>query len=170
MSKKSRQYDLEEHISILDAQHDPVPLIHTYFNPPPEVSIIFPPPTEEDFSALQSGAEDADINVIVNRMLSGAHDEFNDRVAAGHYADLTVMPDYTDAQRSIAEANSAFELIPATIREEFDNSPAKFLAFIDKGDRNEFERLGLVPPQAPQTPEERDIPLAPPFPLAEQKE
>lgn len=112
-----------------------------------ETSVICPPPTEEEFSAIQSFRDEADINLIVKRMESGQFDDFYEKVESGHYFDLTRMPDYTDAMQKIAAANSEFEQIPAHIRKEFENSPAKFVAFIDKGDRSEFERLGLVSPQ-----------------------
>lgn len=135
-----------------------------YADPASEyLSIIFPPPTEEEFSALQSFKDESDINLIVKRMESGQFDEFYERVGSGYYLDLTAVPDYTDARQKVALANSAFEQIPADIRKKFDNDPAKFLAFIDKGDRKEFEELGLVLPELPQPPAESIVsdPAAP---------
>lgn len=111
-----------------------------------ETSIYFRPPSEEEYSALQSFRDECDLNLIVARNDHAVFERFADRVAAGFYADLAAVPDYQDAQNFILEARSAFDDLPAELRKEFDNDPSKFLEFIDRGDRADFERLGLVQP------------------------
>lgn len=120
-----------------------------------ETSIVFPPAKDEPFSALQSDRDSCDLNLIVHSANAAAYFErYQDRAQSGAYLDLVDLPDYTDAMNTIAVAREMFMDLPAHIRKEFDNSPAEFLAFIDRGDRAEMERLGLLPkPQPSDFPE-----------------
>lgn len=109
-------------------------------------SISFPPPEENPFSAIQSEAKDCDLNLIVKSNNTAYFERFQARVASGQYLDLANLPDYVESQNIMVRAQEAFMDLPADIRKEFGNDPAAFLDFIDRGDRSEFERLGLVPP------------------------
>lgn len=140
---------------------DSHPFIRTKYDPSKPFSVatgvVFPEPSEEEFSALQSDKDACDINKIVARMETSQYDEFNDRVASGYYADLTLLPDFATAQNQISAARSAFEVLPAQLRREFDNDPGLFLDFIDRADRKEFERLGLVPPPEPSSSKTNEV-------------
>lgn len=73
----------------------------------------------------------------------------------GQYMDMTDAPDFYAAQSIIAEANSMFETVPATIRSDFDNDAGKFLAFMQNPENRErIEEYGLdsshLPEVAPQ--------------------
>ena len=76
----------------------------------------------------------------------------------GTYGDFTDALGFQEAQNVIAEAASMFETVPAQIREQFDNDPAKFLDFIqDDANREEMEEMGfdtshLTPLEAPVEP------------------
>ena len=62
----------------------------------------------------------------------------------GFYADLRAMPDYAEAQNIIAEGNSLFESLPATLRRDFDNDPAKFVDFMqDPKNKEAIEEYGF---------------------------
>lgn len=71
----------------------------------------------------------------------------------GTYADMADAPDYYTAQTIIADAKSMFETVPSRIRGEFENDPAKFLAFMqDPTKKAEIEAFGLDSSHLP-TPE-----------------
>ena len=83
-------------------------------------------------------------------------------VKEGTYGDYTQAPDFVEAQQIIAEAKSAFDAIPAQIRRQFDNDPAKYLAFMqDPKNKEAIAELGLdasylpdpvePPPSLPKT-------------------
>ena len=62
---------------------------------------------------------------------------------APQYGDATQV-EYADALNVIANANTMFEELPATIRKKFENDPAKFLEFVqDPKNQEEMEKLGL---------------------------
>lgn len=78
------------------------------------------------------------------------------------FADMSNVPDYHQAQIIIAETNEMFEAVPSDIRKDFDNDPAKFLAFIENPDNKEqIEAYGLdsthIPADyvKPPTPEQQ---------------
>lgn len=76
------------------------------------------------------------------------------RKTPGVYADLTNLPDYSTAMNTIIRAQETFQTVPATIRQRFDNDPAKFIAFLDD-DKNydEAVKLGLIIPKESLPPE-----------------
>jgi phage internal scaffolding protein len=62
----------------------------------------------------------------------------------GSYMDVISAPDFVEAQRMLAEANSMFESIPSKIREDFGNDPALFLEFIqDPKNKEKMEEYGF---------------------------
>jgi phage internal scaffolding protein len=71
--------------------------------------------------------------------------------APPQYVDLTTMPaDYQTALGLLAEAETAFMSLPATVRREFDNDPQMFVAFAsDPENLSQMRTWGLAPP-APQ--------------------
>lgn len=74
------------------------------------------------------------------------------------FADMTSAPDFYEAQVIIANANSMFEEIPATIRKEFDNDPGQFLDFISNPENKEqIEAFGL---DSSHIPEDYQKPLS----------
>jgi len=71
------------------------------------------------------------------------------------YGDVTSI-DYQAAQLQVAAAKSMFQELPAKLRARFENEPARFLAFVeDKRNRDEARELGLLKPEAPESPEAR---------------
>lgn len=62
----------------------------------------------------------------------------------GTYGDYGSMPDFKEAQYLIANAKSMFNELPATIREEHANDPARFLDWIQNPkNRDAIEEKGF---------------------------
>jgi len=101
----------------------------------------------------QSFAAECDINNILAR---AQRDGFIEHVARNkaQYLDLADMPTYQEAMNVVAQANQAFDLLPAKVRLRFQNDPAQFLEFVD--DPKNFEEarlLGLLAEPEPGAPE-----------------
>lgn len=111
----------------------------------------------------QSFADETNINIIMakyekTRML----DHLNKH--EGSYGNFIAAPDYHTAMNQIREAGETFMEIPATIRAQFGNDPAQFLAFVQNPDNaEEMIKMGLLrrtsanpsmtePPAAAPTP------------------
>lgn len=96
----------------------------------------------------QDFKDEADINVLVRRftdvdLMPGARDKMQ-----ATYGDFTNIPDFFEANLIVSEANEAFMALPATIREDFDNDPGKFLAWCsDPNNRDQMRELGLLLPK-----------------------
>lgn len=112
--------------------------------------VFFVPPEEEEFSAQQQFRDECDLNLIVQRSDVDYFERHKERAASGQYLDLAGLPDFTEAMNIVTEANAAFMDLPAPVRKEFDNDPAKFLEFVDTASRADMEKFGLVPPLPPQ--------------------
>lgn len=67
------------------------------------------------------------------------------------YEDLPDAVDYQQAMNRVVEAQSAFEALPAELRDRFANEPARLLAFLaDPNNRREAEQLGLITVPLPE--------------------
>lgn len=104
----------------------------------------------------QQFAEEADINVIVDRfMRTGV---MPDSVRVPSYADFEGIFDFQTAQNAIRAASENFFAMPAGVRARFQNSPQVFLEFFaDPANTDEAIKLGLAVPRpgqqsAPATP------------------
>jgi phage internal scaffolding protein len=119
----------------------------------------------------QSFAEEADINTIVRKFLQTGELPTNVRLPT--YGDFTGLTDYHAAMNAVAQANEAFDQLPANIRTRFHNDPGEFVDFCsDDKNREEAIKLGLVPPPpleldttpsvAPETKGGGEVPPPPP--------
>jgi len=92
----------------------------------------------------QQFANEVNINSIIGRYkTTGVLPEREGRPVFGDFSNLT---DFRTAQGIVAEANQAFQALPAVIRRRFNNDPAEFISFVeDEDNRKEAEKLGLVP-------------------------
>lgn len=103
-------------------------------NKPGRVQIEFPLET----MTVQSEAEACDINNILKKYeRTGLIDHVKE---GGRYEDLPPGLDYQEALNLVIEAKTSFEGLPAAVRKEFENDPAKFLAFVE--DPENVERMG----------------------------
>ncbi len=100
----------------------------------------------------QSFKDECDINKILKKFeKTGAIHHY--ATNAGNYGDTT-QPQLHDALNIVANANTMFEELPATLRKKFNNDPGQFLEFVQNPKNlEEMRELGLAKQKA--------IPLAP---------
>lgn len=105
---------------------------------------------------VQSEREACDVNVIVERFeRTGV---LPSMVGSPLYGDFTNLPDYQTALKAVMDAQAMFMGMDAKIRKEFDNDPARFLAFCeDPANGDKLIEWGLrTPPVAPSEGKEED--------------
>lgn len=100
---------------------------------------------DEETRTQQQFAEDADINTIVDRFNITGQMPQNVRVPLTEEFVETI--DYRSAIDKLREADDAFMQFPAKIRAEFENDPAKFVAFVsDPANVEKCREWGLANP------------------------
>lgn len=83
---------------------------------------------EDPSLAIQSQADEADINVIVKRF--GITGQLPQSIRIPEYGDFTGVGNFQAAMEYVAGAQSAFMELPAALRAEFNNDPGEFLAYV----------------------------------------
>lgn len=88
---------------------------------------------------------EVDVNTIVKRFAQTGEMPFSAR--EGVYGDFTGITDYESARARVEQADSSFMLLPAEVRERFQNSPAELLKYMNSVTFEEFiaHAEGLVP-------------------------
>lgn len=101
----------------------------------------------------QSFSDAADINKIVRQYKKTGVFQ-NVSGVFGSYTDVSQIAEYKTGLTQIRETQEAFDLLPAEVREKFENDPVKLLEFVTD-DKNipEARKLGLVPPAPAPDPE-----------------
>lgn len=92
----------------------------------------------------QSFKDECDVNVIMSRYLKTGilPDNLSQREA--QYLDCEVQ-DFQYAMQLVAGAQSLFNNLPSSIRNRFDNDPARLLAFVnDESNAAEAAKMGLL--------------------------
>lgn len=124
--------------------------------------------TTQPSMTKQEFKDESDINVILARyQKTGLLINVNHNQAV--YGDTTAQ-DFQEAMNVVAAAQSAFDDLPAHLRDRFQNDPAQLLDFVHNEDnRAEAEELGLVPKSAPKTENQpiTTIPAQPAVPVTE---
>lgn len=112
------------------------------YSPKLRVSITFP--SDSEFTK-QEFKDECDINVLMSRYQStGEIPNLNER--APQYLDVTGQ-DYTEHMNIIAGAQTLFNELPSSIRNQFDNDPALFLDFTSNdANREKMQEMGLLKP------------------------
>lgn len=108
----------------------------------------------------QAHKDECDINLIIRKYdKTGVLTHVNRALAT--YGDFSAVHSFQEAHNSVMAAAASFADLPAKIRKEFDNDPAKFLDFIDNPENIErMYELGLAvrpvvdPEVVPAAPEE----------------
>lgn len=101
----------------------------------------------------QSFKEDCDVNFIVNKFTKTGI--FPESRGPGVFADMSNIPDLTEAMTTVTNAQQAFNELPAETRKRFGNSPVELYNFLmnPKND-DEAIKLGfktrLAPPVSKQ--------------------
>ncbi len=103
----------------------------------------------------QAARDECDINIILKKGAdTGLVAHLN--AAQKAYMDLSESTDYKTSVDAVNAARDAFLALPAHIRQEFDNDPAKLLAFAEEPvNIDRLVELGLA-----EKPEEKAIPDA----------
>jgi phage internal scaffolding protein len=121
-----------------------VPFLRTAFNYDRDSASVESGLVCEDESlAIQSAAEEADINTIVRRF--GLTGQLPAQVAMPRYGDFSGLPDFHAAMNLVRTTQEEFLRVPADIRAKFGNDPQAFMEFIeDEGNREEARKMGLL--------------------------
>ena len=88
--------------------------------------------------------DECDINLIIKRFTK------NDLALMAmmsdmHYGDYSTPVDFHDAMNIVIRAQEQFEALPSSVRDKFDNDPAKMLDFVSKKENiEESVKLGLL--------------------------
>lgn len=100
----------------------------------------------KDGMTRQEFAEEADINTIMARYeKTGLLPHYPDRKP--FYGDFVDLPSFQEAQEIILQADAAFMALPARVRAEFDNDPARFVEFAqDPSNIGRLREWGLAEP------------------------
>lgn len=113
---------------------------------------------KEPSMTKQSFMKECDINNIIKAyMVTGIWSHINERAQQGVYADLPDPIDFQESLDLVHQAEQSFASLPSSVRNRFENDPAKFLAFMaDPANQDEAIKLGLAtdnrPPEPPPAP------------------
>jgi len=101
---------------------------------------------DEPSMTEQQFAQDADANHIMRKYLKTNISPFNsDR--QGIYADVSEIPDLSEALQTVTQAQTMFDSLDSDIRARFGNSPVELLKFLEFPENyDEGVKLGLLTP------------------------
>lgn len=102
----------------------------------------------------QEFAAECDVNVLMARYDKAGVWPNALPTAEPKYLDLSDVPDFQSAMQLMIDANEAFMRLPATVRRDFDNDPAQFVAFAEESENlPKLREWGLAAPEAsPEAP------------------
>lgn len=118
--------------------------IRTAYDSVPCYGLSCPEPT----LTVQSEKDNCDINLIIKRSEKSGILPVRSDYANAMFGDFTEIPDYQTALNAVNAANETFMSLPAEIREQFSNDPAKFVDFaMDEANIDKLRDLGLANPK-----------------------
>ena len=122
--------------------------IRTAFDAVPDYSLV----CEDESLTKQCFSDECDFARVIQRWQSTGQLEHMNPLPP-QYSDVSEIPDYLSALNTVVEAEASFMSLPSTLRDRFDNDPAKFLGFVsDDANRDEAVKLGLVVDKAAAAP------------------
>lgn len=96
-----------------------------------------------------------DINAIIARYRKTGILPVNNRTPT--YGDFSAVEDFLQAQNTYLRAKQQFDALPARLRSQLQNDPARFLDWITKDEnREEAVKLGLIKAPAGAEPARSD--------------
>lgn len=110
---------------------------------------------KEQSLTKQSFKEECDVNNILKQYSPAALAELmSERQRMSRFGELPSDLSFQDAMNIVVEGQSAFEALPASVRERFMNDPQRFLAFMqDPDSQEEAIKLGLATRKVEPQPE-----------------
>lgn len=112
---------------------------------------------EGESMTQQSFKKECDINEIMRRFRKSGDPHYLQRLGKyteGSYGDFSQVMDYRSALDAVARAAEVFDALPAKVRREFDNDPARFLDFCeDPRNGEQLIAMGLATRRVEQVPE-----------------
>lgn len=100
----------------------------------------------EESKTIQSGKDDADINVMMRRF--GVTGMIPQVPVPPTYKEFSEVFDYQSAMNLVLAGQKSFMALNADVRERFNNDPAKFLAFVENtANDDELRKMGLILPK-----------------------
>lgn len=91
---------------------------------------------------VQSQAEDADLNVLMDRF--GITGRMPENIRLPEYGDFSHVTDYRSALEAVRDAHENFMEIPAKVRARFDNDPQQYMDFVaNPNNIPEMRELGI---------------------------
>lgn len=120
---------------------------HAYEAEPAALKSILEPGVDcsgDEDMTVQSFKNDVDINTIVRRF--GVVQELPvGAPSAAAFGDFTGEADFHAMMNRVVEAQQGFGMLPARLRERFNNDPGKFMAYIHSSDNlEEAVELGIL--------------------------
>lgn len=110
-------------------------------------AVVFATHNNEASMTQQSDAEETDINVILAKY---GVQQFPQVTEKAEYGDFTTVSDYRTALDMVRDAQEKFMEVPARVREEFGNDPARFIEFAqDPKNLDKMRDWKLAPPPPP---------------------
>lgn len=121
-----------------------------------DVSMVNALRCPEETRTNQEFKQECDINTIISRFGIGENP-----VAPQDWVtdvDIENAPaDYQSVMNQLNEAREQFMSLPAKVRTQFDNDPAKFVSFVsDEKNGEELVRMGLAKVREPAKPSDTD--------------
>lgn len=118
--------------------------IRTAYDVVPCYGLACPEPT----LTIQSEKDNCDINQIIKRSEKSGILPVRSDYANAMFGDFTDIPDYQTALNAVNAANETFMSLPAEIREQFQNDPAKFVDYAtNEANIDQLREWGLATPK-----------------------
>jgi len=117
--------------------------------------VFFTDVGQDENLVQQHMRDECDVNVIMRRYERTGELSHLGGLAAS-YGDFSDVTDYKTGIERIMAADAIFMELPASIRDRFNNDPAKFVEFTtDEKNIEELRKMGL----APQLPPDPVVPI-----------
>lgn len=109
--------------------------------------------SEDEIIVEQSHKEEVNINSIIKRHGIDLVTKVANLRSSEYQFDDVTGNDFQEAMNIVIKAQDTFQNLPHQVRDKFDNSPAKFLDFVQNPDNNDkMVEMGLAHPPPPPPP------------------
>jgi len=117
-------------------------------------------PKKDKSLTNQADMDSADINKIMDKFAKTGQILDNGVTRNPVYGDFTEVPNYHEALSAVRRTEQAFSLLPAKVRNRFQNDPQQLIDFMqDPKNLAEAEKLGIIEPKFIETPAGPPVPF-----------